>query len=101
MSLVHNALRESNNLRTKASGYQQSDVTLRSTNEIPIFVANPPFLRHEDGNSAILDGNLQSRRRGACGAARQFNLPSGFRLSPAVRCSQGHGLRFAAGTRLA
>ena len=35
-------------------------LTLRLTNEIPIFVADPPFLRHKDGNSAILDGNLQS-----------------------------------------
>ena len=30
-----------------------------------------------------------------------IGLPSGFRLWPAVRCAQGHGLRCAPGTRLA
>jgi hypothetical protein len=33
-----------------------------TTNQILIFVAAPPFLRHEDENSAMLDENLQNCR---------------------------------------
>src|ERR1700746_3736380 len=56
-------------LRTRADSLK-----LSRAEQIPIFVADPPFLRHEHGNSAILDGNLQmSLKNGGCRQAAKID----------------------------
>jgi hypothetical protein len=62
---------------------------LSRAEQIPIFVADPPFLRHEHGNSAILDGNLQmSLKNGGCRQAAKIDKTRLARLTKRRRVAR-------------
>jgi hypothetical protein len=55
-------------------GTKKVTLPLRATNQILIFMADPPFRRHEDENSAMLDENLHNVRLDAHSATAAVDI---------------------------